>query len=125
MKSSIGDMAWIDLSVKNATEVKEFYQQVIGWKSESISMGEYDDYAMSSPESGETISGICHAQGVNNDLPPAWLPYFLVENIDQSVAQVIANGGELVTEIKSMGDDRYAVIKDPSGAACAIYQKAK
>ncbi|GHE77393.1 VOC family protein [Thalassotalea profundi] len=124
MTSSIGDMAWIDLSVKNATEVKDFYQQVIGWKSEPISMGEYDDFAMSSPESGDTISGICHAQGVNNDLPPAWLPYFLVESIDKSVAQVLANGGELLTKIKTMGDDRYAVIKDPAGAACAIYQKA-
>ena len=123
MKSSIGDMAWIDLSVKNATEVKDFYQQVIGWKSDSISMGEYDDYAMSSPVSGETISGICHAQGVNNNLPPTWLPYFLVENIDKSVAQVLANDGELITEIITMGDDRYAVIKDPAGATCAIYQK--
>lgn len=123
MKSSIGDMAWLDLSVSNAGQVKDFYQQVIGWKSEAISMGDYNDYAVSSPESGEAVAGICHAQGVNSDLPPAWLPYFLVENIDQAVAQVTENGGSLVTEIKSMGDDRYAVIKDPAGAACAIYQK--
>ena len=123
MKLSIGDMAWLDLSVKNASQVKDFYQQVIGWKSDDISMGEYNDYALSSPESNESVAGICHAQGVNSDLPPAWLPYFLVESIDQAVAQVTENGGSLVTEIKSMGDDRYAVIKDPAGAACAIYQK--
>ena len=35
-----GEMAWIDLSVKNATEVKDFYQKVIGWQAEEISMAE-------------------------------------------------------------------------------------
>ena len=125
MTSSVGDMAWLDLSVNNATEVKDFYQHVIGWKTEEISMGDYNDYAMLSPITGDAVSGICHAQGVNNDLPAAWLPYFLVENIEQAVAQVTTNNGQLLTEIKSMGADKYAVIKDPAGAVCAIYQKGK
>ena len=119
-----GEMAWIDLSVKNATEVKDFYQKVIGWQAEDISMGEYNDYSMNSPITGEAVTGICHAQGVNADLPPAWLPYFLVDNIEASVAEVITAGGAMVTEIQSMGNDRYAMVKDPAGAVCAIYQKA-
>ena len=123
MSNKIGTMAWIDLSVSNADEVKSFYQEVIGWKSESISMGNYDDFVMKEPENKEAISGVCHAQGVNKDLPPAWLPYFLVADIETSVAAVIAKGGELITDINTMGNDKYAVIKDPAGAACAIYQK--
>lgn len=85
-------------------------------------MGEYNDYTMMSA-AGEAVGGVCHAQGVNADLPPAWLPYFLVEDIGASVADVVKTGGELVTQIKSMGEDRYAVIKDPAGAVSAIYQK--
>lgn len=121
--NKIGTMAWLDLSVANAENVKSFYEDVIGWKSESISMGDYDDYAMLEPINSEAVSGICHAQGVNKDLPPAWLPYFLVSDIEASIAAVQAKGGALVTEVKSMGSDKYAVIKDPAGAACAIYQK--
>ena len=121
--NKIGTMAWLDLSVGNAENVKSFYEDVIGWKSESISMGDYDDYVMLEPINGEAVSGICHAQGVNKDLPPAWLPYFLVADIEASIAAVQAKGGALVTEVKSMGSDKYAVIKDPAGAACAIYQK--
>jgi predicted enzyme related to lactoylglutathione lyase len=30
--NKIGTMAWLDLSVTNATEVKSFYEDVIGWK---------------------------------------------------------------------------------------------
>ncbi|MGB1261496.1 MAG: VOC family protein [Cognaticolwellia sp.] len=121
--NNIGTMAWLDLSVGNADEVKSFYQDVIGWKSESVAMGDYDDYAMLEPNNNEAVAGVCHAQGVNKDLPPAWLPYFLVADIEASIAAVQAKGGSLVTEIKSMGSDKYAVIKDPAGAACAIYQK--
>jgi len=121
--SKIGSMAWLDLSVSNANEVKSFYEEVIGWKSESIAMGGYDDYAMLEPKNKEAVAGVCHAQGVNKDLPPAWLPYFLVADIDASIVAVQAKGGALVTEIKAMGSDKYAVIKDPAGAFCAIYQK--
>ncbi|AWB58473.1 VOC family protein [Colwellia sp. Arc7-D] len=121
--NEIGTMAWLDLSVSNATEVKSFYEDVVGWKSESVAMGDYDDYVMLEPINSGAVAGVCHAQGVNKDLPPAWLPYFLVADIEASIKAVEAKGGSLVTEIKSMGSDKYAVIKDPAGAACAIYQK--
>lgn len=121
--NKIGTMAWLDLSVANAKNVKSFYEDVIGWKSDNISMGEYDDFAMLEPNNNEAVAGICHAQGVNKGLPPAWLPYFLVADIDASIKVVLEKGGALVTDIKTMGSDKYAVIKDPAGAACAIYQK--
>ncbi|MFD1621335.1 VOC family protein [Thalassotalea marina] len=123
MENKIGHMAWLDLSVGNADQVKSFYQEVIGWQSSEVSMGDYNDYAMLTDE-GEAVAGICHAKGCNIDIPPAWLPYFLVENIEQAAQAVQDKGGSMVTEIKSMGDDKYAVIKDPAGAVCAIYQKA-
>jgi predicted enzyme related to lactoylglutathione lyase len=121
--NKIGTMAWLDLSVGDAKNVKSFYEEVIGWKSENISMGEYDDYAMLEPSDNEAVAGVCHAKGVNKGLPPAWLPYFLVVDIDTSIKAVLEKGGTLVTDIKTMGSDKYAVIKDPAGAACAIYQK--
>jgi predicted enzyme related to lactoylglutathione lyase len=119
-----GEMAWLDLTVEHAVQVKDFYQSVIGWKADAVSMGEYDDFAMVAPISGETVSGICHARGANGGLPAMWLPYFLVDNLDESISQVEKQGGHLITAIKSMGDDRYIMIKDPAGAACALYQKA-
>ncbi len=125
MSGQIGEMAWLDLSVPNAEQVKEFYQQVIGWQSAPVSMGEYDDFTMISPPSGKAVAGVCHAKGGNAELPPVWLPYFLVADIEDSVAQVLALGGQLVGQIKQMGSDKYAVITDPAGASCALYQKGQ
>ncbi|MEW6991327.1 VOC family protein [Colwelliaceae bacterium 6441] len=124
MNKKIGEMAWLDLSVENAEEIKDFYQEVIGWQSEPVSMGDYSDYTMISSEAKSPVGGVCHAKGENADLPPSWLPYFLVANIDESVTLVIEKGGKLVSQIKTVGDDKFAVIKDPAGAVCAIYQKS-
>jgi predicted enzyme related to lactoylglutathione lyase len=123
MSDKIGEMAWLDLTVENAGEVKDFYQKVIGWQVEEIAMGDHSDFAMKSPETGEAVSGICHSQGVNADMPSAWLPYFLVKDINDSIANVTELGGQLLTEIKHAGKDKYVVVKDPAGAVCSLYQK--
>jgi len=123
MSDQIGEMAWLDLTVKNASEVKSFYQKVVGWEVDEISMGEYNDYVMKTPGSGEAISGICHSKSINADMPAAWLPYFLVANLQESMASLTELGGELLTEVKQAGDDQYIVIKDLAGAVCALYQK--
>jgi len=123
--NKVGEMVWMDLTVANASEVKDFYQSVIGWQSEDIAMdnGQYHDYSMALASNSETVTGICHAKGPNADMPATWLPYFLVTDIEQSTQNAVKQGGELLTPIKSMGSDKYAVIKDPSGAMCALYQK--
>ena len=38
-KPETGSMAWIDLTVKNAETVRDFYSAVVGWTSEEVDMG--------------------------------------------------------------------------------------
>jgi len=132
--NKVGDMAWMDLSVPNAVEVKNFYQGLLGWESQGIAMttGEesYEDFQVGPTSSikkdssaSDFVTGVCHAKGANADMPAAWLPYFLVSDIDLAVKFVTDNAGALVTPIKSMGDDQFVVIKDPAGAMSALYQK--
>jgi predicted enzyme related to lactoylglutathione lyase len=123
MSDKIGEMAWLDLTVVNATEVQGFYQQVIGWQVDETPMGDHVDYTMKSQITGDAVSGICHSKGINSDMPAAWLPYFLVANLSDSILAVSSQGGELLTDIKLAGKDQYIVIKDPAGAVCALYQK--
>lgn len=49
-KPGIGSITWCDLTVPNADEVKIFYEKVVGWKSEPVSMGDYNDFSMIAPE---------------------------------------------------------------------------
>lgn len=120
---TMNPMAWCDLTVENAVELKDFYQGVMGWSPQGVDMGGYEDFSMVSPFNGKDVAGICHEKGPNADMPAQWILYFMVEDLDASLAQVKAKGGEQITAIKTFGDSRYTVIKDPAGAVCAIFQQ--
>jgi predicted enzyme related to lactoylglutathione lyase len=85
--NQVGEIVWMDLTVENASEVQHFYQQVVGWKVENVSMGDYNDFSMNTPEDNTAVTGVCHAKGPNVDMPAAWMPYFLVADVDASSKQ--------------------------------------
>jgi hypothetical protein len=126
-KPEVGSLSWFDLTIPNAEEVRDFYSKVIGWKSEPVPMerGKYSDFNMIAPESDLTVTGVCHAQGVNKNLPAQWLLYFTVKNLDKSIEECTTNGGKIIAEAKDMGNfGRYSVIEDPAGAVCALFEPA-
>ncbi|WP_448564199.1 VOC family protein [Thalassotalea ganghwensis] len=123
MTKLIGAMGWLDLTVNNAQETKDFYQRVVGWGVQETNMGDYHDYTMTLPDNDQVVAGICHAKGSNKDLPATWMPYFIVENLETALAEVVANNGEQLSDIKRFGEDAFCFIEDPAGATCALYQK--
>ncbi len=121
-KPAYGSIGWIDLTVKQAKVVKDFYRAVTGWQSENVSMGEYNDYNMLR-EDGEPVAGVCHARGGNSELPAQWLIYINVADLDNSIDECIRLGGNVISGPKGMGEyGRYCVIKDPAGAVCALFE---
>ncbi len=121
-KLETGSIIWTDLTVPNAETVKNFYGSVIGWKSEPVSMGGYNDFSMNSPDTGRTVAGICHSRGINADLPPQWLIYFAVQDVDESAGLCRKNGGKVIAGPRDMGKyGRYCVIQDPAGAVAALF----
>ena len=120
-KPKAGSIGWIDLTVDNASELRDFYSDVVGWTAGDVDMGDYADFMMSPPDA-DPVAGVCHARGSNANLPPAWLIYIVVEDLDQSMACCKARGGKVVVGAKNIGDARYCVIQDPAGAHAALYQ---
>jgi predicted enzyme related to lactoylglutathione lyase len=116
-----GTITWTDLTVERAETLRDFYASVAGWAPEPVSMAGYSDYVMNDA-AGEPAAGICHARGSNADLPPQWLVYITVENLDHSVAECQRLGGSVLTPPRGYAGGRYCVIKDPAGAVCALYQ---
>ena len=121
-KPEIGSIGWIDLTVENAEEVRDFYAAVAGWKPEAVDMGEYSDFNMTAPGSGKPMAGVCHARGGNADLPPHWMIYITVEDADIAAARCVELGGKVIIGPKDMaGHGRYCVVEDPAGAASALF----
>ncbi len=121
---TIGRIAWLDLTVTDAGTTRDFYEQVIGWTSAGLQMGDagdhYDDYVMHGGD-GAPSGGVCHARGPNQGLPPVWLLYLPVGDVAESLRRVETEGGTVITTKRgSDGAFVYAVIRDPAGAYMAL-----
>lgn len=118
----VGKVGWIDMTVGNADEIRDFYADVVGFKPEAVDMGGYSDYSMSMPATGEAVAGICHARGCNEDMPGGWLIYFVVEDIEASANACVQKGGHLRFAPRDLAGGRFCIIEDPNGATAALYQ---
>ena len=117
--SEVGKIGWIDMTVDDADGIRDFYKSVVGWGSDDVSMGEYADYSMTLPANGEAVTGICHALGSNADLPPGWLIYIVVEDVEASARACIESGGDGVRGFESgcLGKERLEMRRQLGAAA--------
>lgn len=119
-----GCISWLDLTVPDAPTIRDFYREVIGWSVEDVAMedaGEkYADFNMLGGDGGPA-AGVCHARGVNSNLPAIWMLYLPVGDLAESIRRTEENGGKVIK--KGTGPDgklTHAVIEDPVGVAIAL-----
>lgn len=120
----VGRIAWLVLSVLDASASREFYTQVVGWSVKEDHVGGAsghgaDDQLLGGD--GYPVAGICHARGVNEALPSVWLLHLPVGDLVESLRRVREEGGEVIRE--TQGEDggcASAVIQDPVGVCLAL-----
>jgi len=123
---SHGPIVWVDLTVNDAQAVRDFYASLTGLSAAAVNMGAYEDFNLCDPLSGRPVAGLCHRRGPNKDLPPVWLVYFRVADLESALAVVKQLGGTVLKGPVSMGDQgRYAVIRDPAGAHAGLFEPVK
>ncbi len=117
-----GEFCWNELVTKDLKGAGKFYSQLFSWKAEKFP-GEGVDYTLF--KQGEKgIGGMMECQDKN--VPPFWLAYVSVENVDASAKRVTQLGGKIVKapfDVPTVG--RLAIFQDPQGAAFAAIQPLK
>jgi predicted enzyme related to lactoylglutathione lyase len=111
-----GTIAWQDLTVPDAPKLRDFYAAVVGWRPEPVDMGGYADFNMMATGTGKPAAGVCHARGANAKLPPQWLIYVVVDDLEASLRRCVEQGGLVVDGPRGRGEQIFAVIRDPAGA---------
>jgi predicted enzyme related to lactoylglutathione lyase len=117
-----GTIGWIDLTLANAHAARDFYRAVVGWEYEEVAVGDHTDYIMKAGAEGVPVAGICNARGQNAGLPACWLMYITVDDLAAALKRVEQTGGRILRPSAQTGGGTFAVIADPSGAACALFQ---
>ncbi len=124
--TNTGHIAWLDLTCIEAAQTRDFYHQVTGWKAEAVPMkdadGSYEDFNMLGGD-GQPVAGICHARGVNNNLPPVWMLYLPVGDLSASLKQLKDTEGQIIHQSKNQTNEvTQAVIQDPAGLYLTLVQ---
>lgn len=109
-----GSFCWNELNVKDVKAAMKFYEDTLGWSFEKFKMDEGDDrgtYWIAS--AGVTDMG----QKENPGMPPHWLGYIAVDDIDARVAHAQKLGAKIMQppmDIPKVG--RIAILTEPTGA---------
>jgi predicted enzyme related to lactoylglutathione lyase len=97
-----------------------FYKELFGWE---ISKGENDNSGYLHIKNGtEFIGGIPPTAQIPAGVPPHWMLYFYVTDVDASTAKLQELGGSVCAgpmTIEKVG--RMSVVNDPQNAGFALF----
>src|ERR1700680_3048699 len=119
LKDVPGSVCWQDLNTPKPAVAGKFYTKVIGWKTEDQNYGG-DAYHLF--KIGKLAECGMWPWPMKK-LPPSWVSYWQVADCAKTVAKVQRLGGKVVmgtTEVPEMC--RFAILRDPQGAAFGILE---
>jgi uncharacterized protein len=121
-----GQFSWNELATTDPAGAVKFYTQLFGWTAQEFPMPEfnYTVVRMAGADSGQ--GGIMPTPPTAKGMPPAWISYVTVDDVDATAKQAEKLGGKIMAgpqDIPEVG--RFAVILDPQGAAIAVITYVK
>ena len=119
-----GTPSWIDLSTSDLDTAKSFYASVFGWEVDDQPTDQGGTYAMAS-RNGKAVAGLMPQMPelAEQGAPSAWNTYVTVADADAAVSAAEGAGGTIhspVMEVMEAG--RMAVLGDPTGGVCCVWE---
>jgi uncharacterized protein len=114
-----GAMCWREVNVRDVPAARAFYTALFGLEArplpdpamvyETLHLGE------------QTVGGILFMNEMwPKDVPPHWMNYFAVDDLDAALERVKAGGGKVVVPPFDTPYGRISVITDPAGAVVTL-----
>jgi uncharacterized protein len=113
-----GALTWNELHTGDIDAAVSFYTGLFGWSTEAMDTGDGPAYHMI--RNGERSNG--GIMDTQPGEPPNWLPYFAVSSLDETLSKATSRGGEKLAGPIPMPQGQIAVLRDPQGAAFALWE---
>ncbi|MCB9948957.1 MAG: VOC family protein [Rhodospirillaceae bacterium] len=117
---------WNELVTRDSAKAAAFFAELIGWTAETMDMptGAYTMFK----KDGVPAAGMLDMRqhDIPDAVPPHWMAYIQVPDVDASAARVADLGGTVVVppmDIPTVG--RFCVITDPTGAHVSLITMAE
>jgi hypothetical protein len=125
MAHAPGTFCWFECGTTDAVKAKNFYSGLFGWKAVDVPMpgGMEGNYTLLKIGDAD-IAGLYQLSGPQFEgVPSHWMTYVAVDSADESATRARALGGTILGDPMDVpGVGRMAFLKDPTGAAIAIFQ---
>src|SRR5262245_11868510 len=120
-----GSLTWTELATGDTKKAEQFYTKLFGWSAKTGGEGAnaYKEFSANGMPGAGMMD--MKAYGAESKVPPNWMPYFRVADVDASASKAKELGGSLKvppTDIPNVG--RFSVLQDPQGAVFAIIKMA-
>lgn len=116
-----GTVHWTELMTRDLDAAKAYYEKICGWRIDGMPMGEFTYWVAFKGE--DMVAGMMDMTGMPgmDEMPPHWLSYLAVDDVDAAVADTRAAGGQVARDPYDVeGVGRIAIVQDPGGAAIGI-----
>lgn len=130
MANAHGDFIWYELLTADADAAGEFYGKVIGWTSKSAGAAGVDYRFFYAGDGSDSRDGVGGYMAITPDMAaggarPTWLGYIAVDDVDASVAAIVAAGGAVTMPAMDLPNvGRMAMVADGQGVPFYVMRGA-
>ncbi len=112
--NTVGAMCWNELCTNDTDAAKAFYSAILGWEYYG------DEHYIHITNQGRNNGGMIKL----DNMPPCWMVYFHVADIDAGIRRVQELGGSITVPKHEIPDGGWwSVVADPAGAHFYIMQR--
>lgn len=116
-----GHACWLELASHDWQGTKAFYHALFGWAV--VEMSSSDKHFSLFNLGGDDLGAMYQIPKSKPQIPTHWRIYFSVSDIDASIAEIQAAGGQVHMGPHTVGDAGLAAqVSDPEGARFALWQ---
>ncbi|MDO6440543.1 VOC family protein [Marinobacter sp. 2_MG-2023] len=122
MRNRHGEFIWYELLTDNCDAAFSFYRALLGWQATDSGQAgmDYRILHAQDKDSGEyhDIGGLMQLtdEMKQGGARPLWLGYIGVDDVDQTLARILATGGQLQMPARDIPrGGRIAMVTDPQG----------
>jgi uncharacterized protein len=115
-----GARTWDDLTTPDPDGASRFYGDLFGWTYEEMDTGGGPRYLVIK-NGDRSNGGILEQPDELRGARPFWTPYFGVDDVSGAIGTVEQLGGSLVAGPIKPPAGEFAVVRDPQGAAFAVW----
>ena len=112
---------WAELTSNDPAAAQAFYRALLGWRFTNVDPANADGAVLCAL--GHTPVAVIERAG--DGQPSTWTSYLYVDDIEQTIGRIIAEGGKLVRPPRaSAGGRRVATFTDAAGVVLGLFELA-